>query len=258
MNASGGPYEGMAATWAADATLAYGPLARHLVARLTDEQVSGALALDAGAGSGAAGDVLRERGARVVAVDRALDMAAHAGREGPAVSGDVTALPFRAAAFDLVVAAFVVNHLADPVAGLSELRRVTRPGGAVLVSVFSDQRAAAKNTVDQVAEAHGFVRPGWYDDLQRHAHAVGTTEALARAFTAAGLTDAVVTEEAVDVGPFSPEDVVRYRLGMPHLHAFAASLTGPQRAAFVAEAVAAVRELGGGFAPEVLEVVAVR
>ncbi len=67
-----------------------------------------------------------------------------------------------------------------------------------------------------------------------------------------------MTEEAVDVGPFSPEDVVRYRLGMPHLHAFAASLTDPQRAAFVAEAVAAVGELGGTFAPEVLEVVAVR
>ncbi len=258
MSASGGPYEGMAATWAADATLAYGPLARHLVARLSDEQLRGASVLDAGAGSGAAGDVLRERGARVVAVDRALDMATHAGRSGPAVTGDVTALPFRPAAFDVVVAAFVVNHLADPVAGLSELRRVTRPGGAVLASVFSDQRAAAKNTVDEVAEAHGFVRPDWYADLQRHAHAVGTTDALQQALTAAGLTDSVVTEAAVDVGDFTPEDVVRYRLGMPHLHAFADSLSAHQRAAFVAEAVAAVSELGGRFAPGVLEVVAVR
>ena len=143
-------------------------------------------------------------------------------------------------------------------AGLAELRRVTRPGGAVLASTFSDDRAAAKFAVDEVAEARGFVAPDWYDDLQHHAHAVGTTEALARALDEAGLTDPVVTEQAVDVGPFSPEDIVRYRLGMPHLHAFASSLSEPQRAAFVLEAVAAVRELGGTFAPEVLEVVAVR
>ena len=39
-------------------------------------------ALDAGAGSGVAGRALRERGARVVAADRELDMAAHNARRG--------------------------------------------------------------------------------------------------------------------------------------------------------------------------------
>jgi ubiquinone/menaquinone biosynthesis C-methylase UbiE len=247
----------MARAWAADATLAYAPLARHLIARLPPGQVRGAVALDAGAGSGAAGAVLREGGARVVAADREFDMASYAGTAGPAVTGDVTALPFRSGSFDIVVAAFVVNHLPDPVSGLSELRRVSRPGGAVLLSVFSDRRDAAKDAVDQAAEAHGFVRPTWYTDLQRHAHAVGTTASLERALAAAGFTEAVVFEEPVDVGLRSPEDLVRYRLAIPHLHAFAASLSPPRRAAFVADAVSAVGELGGRFAPEVLEAVAV-
>jgi ubiquinone/menaquinone biosynthesis C-methylase UbiE len=256
VNDPAGPYAGMAQAWAADATLAYGPLARHLIARLEPGQVSRALALDAGAGSGAAGEILREHGARVVAADREFDMAAYVATAGPAVTADVTVLPFRSDTFDIAVAAFVINHLADPVSGLSELRRVTRPGGVVLVSVFSDRRAAAKDAVDQVAEAHGFVRPPWYADMQRHAQAVGTSESLEQALAAAGFTGSVVVEESVDVGVLSPEDVVRYRLGMPHLHIFAASLSSPRRAVFVAEAVAAVAELGGRFAPEVLEAVA--
>jgi ubiquinone/menaquinone biosynthesis C-methylase UbiE len=256
VNKPAGPYAGMAHAWAADATVVYAPLARHLIARLPPGQVRGALALDAGAGSGAAGDVLRERGASVVAADREFDMAAYAGTAGPAVTADVTAMPFRSGTFDVAVAAFVINHLTDPVSGMSELRRVTRPGGVVLVSVFSDHRAAAKDTVDQVAEAYGFVRPTWYTDLVRHARAVGTTASLEHALAAAGFTESVVVEEPVDVGFLSPEDLVRYRMGMPHLHTFAALLSAPRRAAFVAEAVAAVGELGGRFAPEVLEAVA--
>ena len=134
-------YAGLADTWASDASLAYGPMARHLVAR-SPFDLLGARALDAGAGSGVAGDALRACGARVVAADREFDMASYGAR--PAVTADVVALPFRDGSFDVVVAAFVVNHLPDPVAGLSELRRVTRPGGAVLVSTFSIDRAAAK------------------------------------------------------------------------------------------------------------------
>ena len=105
-----------------------------------------------------AGEALRAQGAHVVAADREFDMARPTA-PGPAVTADVTALPFRDRAFDVVVAAFVVNHLPDPVAGLTELRRVTRRGGAVLASTFSVDRAAAKGAVDEVAAAYGFVAP---------------------------------------------------------------------------------------------------
>ena len=57
-------YAGMADAWATGAVLAYGPLARHLVDRVPTP-LPGSLALDAGAGSGVAGDALRASGARV-------------------------------------------------------------------------------------------------------------------------------------------------------------------------------------------------
>ncbi|HEY0373661.1 MAG TPA: class I SAM-dependent methyltransferase [Amnibacterium sp.] len=52
-------------------------------------------------------------------------------REAPA-----EALPFPDDAFDLAVAQLVVNFMSDPVAGLAEMARVTRPGGVVAASVW--------------------------------------------------------------------------------------------------------------------------
>jgi len=249
-------YAGLADVWATDATLAYGPLARHLVARAPLDLV-GARALDAGAGPGAAGDALRARGAHVVAADREFDMAAYGAAYGarPAVTADVTALPFRGACFDVVVAAFVVNHLPDPVAGLAELRRVNTSEGAVLVSTFSIDRAAAKGAVDEVAAGYGFVAPEWYAELQASATAVGGAAQLERAVAAAGFDHCTVSEEPVDVG-LGEADVVRYRLAVPHLHHFVSTLADADRAALVAEAVEAVRRTGERFAPVVIEAVA--
>ena len=47
--------------------------------------------------------------------------------------GDIMALPFEDASFDVVHAHQVLQHLADPVGALAEMRRVTRPGGIVAV-----------------------------------------------------------------------------------------------------------------------------
>jgi SAM-dependent methyltransferase len=249
-------YAGMADAWAHGAALAYGPMARHLVGR-APESLGGALALDAGAGSGDAGDALRERGAHVVAADREFDMAAYASSSRPAVTADVTCLPFRAGSFDVVVAAFVVNHLPDPAAGLTELGRVTRPGGTVLASTFSGDRSAVKLAVDEVAADHGFVAPDWYLGFRDTAHGFENREAVERAVAAGGFAAWTVTEEAVDVGLTDPADVVRYRLGMPHLHRFAAGLADDVRDVFVADSVEAVRRTHEQFAPIVVEAVAV-
>ena len=48
-------------------------------------------------------------------------------------SGDVMALPFEDASFDVVHAHQVLQHLTDPVGALAEMRRLTRPGGIVAV-----------------------------------------------------------------------------------------------------------------------------
>ena len=53
------------------------------------------------------------------------------------LAGDALALPFKDAAFDAVTISFGLRNLVDPVAGLRELARVTRPGGRIVVCEFS-------------------------------------------------------------------------------------------------------------------------
>jgi SAM-dependent methyltransferase len=54
-------------------------------------------------------------------------------RQPSFVLGDVAALPFPDASFDLVVSTLSMHHWSDPRAGLSEIGRVLRPGGRALV-----------------------------------------------------------------------------------------------------------------------------
>ncbi|NMH91020.1 class I SAM-dependent methyltransferase [Pseudonocardia bannensis] len=108
-----------------------------------------ALLLDVGCGTGRLAAAARAGGAEVVAADAVREMVAHAGR---AASGAVCAalpdLPFADAAFDAVLGAFVVNHVADPVAAVAELARVTRPGGRVVLSAWdTDGHNAALDVV---------------------------------------------------------------------------------------------------------------
>jgi ubiquinone/menaquinone biosynthesis C-methylase UbiE len=49
------------------------------------------------------------------------------------IEGDVAAMPFDDASFDLVVSSLSAHHWPDPGAGFREIRRVLRPGGTALV-----------------------------------------------------------------------------------------------------------------------------
>ena len=100
--------------------------------------------LDVGCGPASITADLAERVApgRVVALDAAagaLEAARATLRERrlseqvEVTSGDVMALPFEDTSFDVVHAHQVLQHLADPVGALAEMRRVTRPGGIVAV-----------------------------------------------------------------------------------------------------------------------------
>ncbi|MGH3156388.1 MAG: class I SAM-dependent methyltransferase, partial [Streptosporangiaceae bacterium] len=53
------------------------------------------------------------------------------------VGGDALRLPFRAGAFDAVTISFGLRNVADPAAALAGMRRVTRPGGRLLICEFS-------------------------------------------------------------------------------------------------------------------------
>jgi SAM-dependent methyltransferase len=54
---------------------------------------------------------------------------------GSVVLGEITALPFAAQRFDLVVAFDVIEHVADDRRACSELHRVLKPGGRLVLSV---------------------------------------------------------------------------------------------------------------------------
>ena len=55
------------------------------------------------------------------------------------VTGDVAALPFPDASFDLVTSSFSVHHWPDAVAGFAEIRRVLRPGGRAVAYDLPDR-----------------------------------------------------------------------------------------------------------------------
>ncbi len=54
------------------------------------------------------------------------------------VAGDAHELPFPDAHFDRTVVTCVLHHLRDPEAAISELRRVTRPGGRISILLPTD------------------------------------------------------------------------------------------------------------------------
>jgi demethylmenaquinone methyltransferase/2-methoxy-6-polyprenyl-1,4-benzoquinol methylase len=52
------------------------------------------------------------------------------------VAGDALALPFADGSFDAVTISFGLRNVADPDAALAEMRRVTRPGGRLVICEF--------------------------------------------------------------------------------------------------------------------------
>jgi SAM-dependent methyltransferase len=91
--------------------------------------------LDAGCGSGRMLDELRHRG-RVTGVDANADAVSATRRRGHvAWLATIEDMPFTDASFDLVTCLDVIEHTPDDRVTLRELRRVTRPGGALVVTV---------------------------------------------------------------------------------------------------------------------------
>jgi demethylmenaquinone methyltransferase/2-methoxy-6-polyprenyl-1,4-benzoquinol methylase len=96
--------------------------------------------LDLAAGTGVSTIELSRSGAYVVGADISLGMLRHGRRARPAtplLAADALALPFPDAAFDAVTISFGLRNIVDTGAALRELRRVTRPGGRLVVCEFS-------------------------------------------------------------------------------------------------------------------------
>jgi len=97
----------------------------------------GEVVADVGCGNGAylAGLASRGFAGRVIGADLSAGMLAAARQRARAalVVADADALPLRDGATDLTLACHMLYHVPDPAAAVRELRRVTRPGGRVVV-----------------------------------------------------------------------------------------------------------------------------
>jgi SAM-dependent methyltransferase len=96
------------------------------------------VALDSGTGTGALALALAPHVGEVVAIDAREDYLDAARAIAPEnvrfLAGDSTALPFGYATFDLACCLRLLHHVRRPELVVSELARVTRPGGRILIA----------------------------------------------------------------------------------------------------------------------------
>lgn len=101
--------------------------------------------LDIGTGTGRMAELFADRAARVVALDKSLEMLRVAraklqhlpNAQVELVQGDFADLPFEAGVFDTVLIHQVLHFAPDPAAALAEAARVTRPQGRVAIVDFA-------------------------------------------------------------------------------------------------------------------------
>ena len=107
--------------------------------------------LDLAAGTGASSVALARSGATVVAADFSPGMIAEGKRRHGGipnlsfVQADATDLPFSDGEFDAVTMSFGLRNVNEPQKALTELLRVTRPGGRLVVCEFSHPPSRAFN-----------------------------------------------------------------------------------------------------------------
>jgi SAM-dependent methyltransferase len=179
-------------------------------------EVTGRRILDAGCGSGPLFAMLRNRGAIMTGIDSSAEMLGQArqrlGADADLRVADVTEpLPFADESFDDVIASLVLHYLQDWGPPLTEMRRVLRTGGRLIVSVFHP-------TNDYLLERMAGRRPNYFStyDWTDEWNFGGQTatvrcwsrplHAMTDAFTAAGFRIAVLSEpqplpEARDLFP---------------------------------------------------------
>lgn len=167
-----------------------GPLAMPLLAELP--LATARRVLDIGAGTGThLASLASAPHVRVIAVDRAVGMlrvARSRGHDGLAAM-DAQRLALRPGVVDVATLIFMLFHLPDPVAGLGEVRRVLRPGGAIGVVLWGpDQGVPGLGIWREELDAHG-APPDPRDPSVMQQDRMDTPEKLERLLSLAGYVE---------------------------------------------------------------------
>jgi SAM-dependent methyltransferase len=151
--------------------------------------VAGRRAIDVGCGPGAlTSELVRRLGAdHVAAVDPSASFVRATSQRYPGVDvrqSPAETLPFPDGSFDAALAQLVVHFMADPVGGIREMRRVTRPGGVVAACVWD--HAGGTGPLGLFWEVARALDPETVDE----SNLAGAREGhLAELFEAAGVRD---------------------------------------------------------------------
>ena len=187
--------------------------------------------LDVGCGPGALTTELVERlepGA-LAAVDPSDQFVAAARARHPEVNVQRAAaeqLPFPDESFDAALAQLVVHFMADPVAGLGEMARVTRQSGVVAACVWD--HAGGQGPLSLFWEAARALDP----EVEDESDLAGAREGhLAQLFQAAGLHEVEETALSISVEHPSFEDWWEpFTFGVGPAGAYAAGLDASSQA----------------------------
>lgn len=188
--------------------------------------------IDVGCGTGAlTAELVGRIGAEsVAAVDPSEPFVAAVRERHPGVDvhlAPAERLPFADDAFDTAIAQLVVHFMADPVAGLAEMRRVTRPDGVVAACVWD--LAGGRSPLSPFWTAAAELDPDVQDESRRAGARAGH---LAELFAAAGLRDVEQSELTVRrEHPSFEEWWEPYETGVGPAGAYLATLGADHRAA---------------------------
>ena len=153
--------------------------------------------LDLAAGTGTSSVPFAAAGAKVTACDMSHGMLAEGRKRHPQlefVYGDGTDLPFEDDTFDAVTISYGLRNISDTEKALSEMLRVTKPGGRIVVAEFSTPtitpvKVAYQQFLPRVIPALGYLvssNPSAYAYLAESIAAWPNQEQLGRKFLNVG------------------------------------------------------------------------